>query len=611
MHLMEGGIEKPASDGRGNGAIHDSVVSQTIGMIAALWASRERGIIFMLFFALVAVVGATAYMQIRLNAWNQPFYDAVSRKDISTFLNQLRVFAELAGVLLVLNVGQSWLNQKTKLILRKSLVEDLVNDWLAPLRGFRISHAGEIGENPDQRIHEDARHLTELTTDLGIGLLQSSLLLLSFIGVLWLLSSTMVLSIGGRAFIVPGYMVWCALLYAAVASLLSWLVGRPLIGLNETRYAREAQFRFALVRLNEEIEGVALFGGEDDEKGRLNSIFGNLLQVLERIVLATTGLTWVTAGFGWMAIVAPILVAAPAYFFSSITFGQLMVMVGAFNQVQQALGWFVNNFSSIADWRATLIRVASFRTALLTMDKLGESQSRIELDEWEKDSIFIEDLQISAPSACVTLSERHVELRPGERLLVVGEEGQERLLFQAIAGLWPWGAGRIARPPHRSIIFVPTPGYVPPGTLRASLAYPHPSETFEDARVSEVLTAVGLEHLAPMLDENEQRWDRRLNDNEKQCLAVARVLLQKPRWVVLNRVLASIDPELGHRLAGVFAKDLPDVGILYIGQLSSETGFSNRVVKLVEDASGPCFKPADLAKAVVTRETATPGSTAR
>jgi vitamin B12/bleomycin/antimicrobial peptide transport system ATP-binding/permease protein len=606
---MEGGAEKAASEGRGNGVNHDSVVAQTIGMIAALWASRERGIIFMLFLALVGVVGATAYMQIRLNAWNQPFYDAVSHKDISTFLNQLRVFAELAGVLLVLNVAQTWLNQKTKLILRKSLVEDLVDDWLAPLRGFRISHAGEIGENPDQRIHEDARHLTELTTDLGIGLLQSSLLLLSFIGVLWLLSSTMVLSIGGRAFIVPGYMVWCALLYAAVASLLSWLVGRPLIGLNETRYAREAQFRFALVRLNEEIEGVALFGGEDDEKGRLNSIFGNLLQVLERIVLATTGLTWVTASFGWMAIVAPILVAAPAYFFSTITFGQLMVMVGAFNQVQQALGWFVNNFSSIADWRATLIRVASFRTTLLTMDKLGERQSQIELEEWEQESILIENLQIAAPSGCIVLSESHVELRPGERLLVVGEEDQERLLFQAIAGLWPWGAGRIVRPPHRSIIFVPTPGYVPPGTLRASLTYPHPSEAYEDARISEVLTAVGLEHLAPMLDENE-RWDRRLNDNEKQCLAVARVLLQKPRWVVLNRVLASIDPALGHRLVEVFAKDLPDVGILYIGQLSNESGFANRVLKLVGDASGPCFKPTVGAKAIVKPETVASGSTA-
>jgi putative ATP-binding cassette transporter len=583
--------EKAASDGTGNGATRNSVVSQFGGMLAALWASRERNNILMLLLALVVVVGATAYAQIRLNAWNQPFYDAVSHKDIAAFFDQLLVFAELAGILLVLNVAQTWLNQKAKLILRKGLVEDLTNEWLAPLRGFRISQAGEIGENPDQRIHEDVRHLTELTTDLGIGLLQSTLLLLSFVGVLWLLSSTMILSIAGRTLIVPGYMVWCALVYAGVASLLSWLVGRPLIGLNETRYAREAQFRFALVRLNEEMEGVSLFGGEDDEKIRASLVFGGLVRVLERIVFATTGLTWVTAGVGWLAIVAPILVAAPAYFHSDITFGKLMMIIGAFNQVQQALGWFVNNFSSIADWRATLVRVASFRTALLTMDKLGESQSRIKLEEWERDSILIEDLRIASPSGCVMLSESHVELRAGERILVLGEDdGHERLLFQAIAGLWPWGDGRIARPAHRSIIFAPTPGYAPPGTLRESLAYPYQPEVYDKARISEALTAAGLEHLAPVLDEDE-RWDRRLNDTEKQCLVVARVLLQKPQWVVLNRALGGIDPVLRHRLASVLAKDLPDVGILYIGNIASEEGFFGRVLKLIEDAGGPCFKP--------------------
>src|SRR5579863_9981718 len=290
---MPGGEEKTASSGRETQPA-DGVASQVLGMIAALWASRQRNKIVMLSLALLAVVGATAYAQIRLNAWNQPFYDALAHKNVSTFLTQLGVFGELAGVLLVLNVAQAWLNQESKLVLREGLVEDLVSEWLAPARAFRISHAGEIGENPDQRIHEDARHLTELTTDLGIGLLQSSLLLFSFVGVLWFLSSTMVLSITRYSFVVPGYMVWCALLYAGIASLLSWLVGRPLISLNETRYAREAQFRFALVRLNEEIEGVALFGGEDDEKSRLDLVFGNLVQVLERIVSATTGLTWVT-----------------------------------------------------------------------------------------------------------------------------------------------------------------------------------------------------------------------------------------------------------------------------------------------------------------------------
>ena len=574
--------------------IQDRVISQLKGLAAALWASRQRHKVFMLLVALVAVVGATAYAQILLNAWNQPFYDALSHKNASAFFRPLGVFAELACVLLAVNVAQTWLNQKSKLVLRKGLVEDLLSEWLAPLRAFRISNAGAIGENPDQRIHEDARHLTELSTDLGIGLFQSTLLLLSFIGVMWVLSSRMVLSIAGHEFVAPGYMVWCALIYSGTASFLTWRVGRPLIGLDGERYAREADFRGALVRVNEEIEGVTLYGGEADERDRLDSIFRSIVQVSERIVLATTGLTRVSAAAGWLGIVVPILVAAPAYLHSAMTFGELMVIVGAFNQVQQALRWFVDNFSTIADWQATLLRVASFRKTLLTMDKLGENESRIALDEWERDSIGIDDLQIASPLGCIMLSESHLELRPGERTLIVGVEAEERLLFRAIAGLWPWGGGRIDRPPRHSIVFVPTPGYAPPGTLRASLAYPNPPESYDEARISKALATVGLEHFEPMLDETE-RWDRRLNDNEKQRLSVARAILQRPRWVVFNQALAGFDPGLRERLKAVFVRDLSDVGVLYIGRAQDESGVFARTVHLVNDPQGRCFKPADAA----------------
>jgi vitamin B12/bleomycin/antimicrobial peptide transport system ATP-binding/permease protein len=593
--------EQPrAHDGDGIATVpsQDRVIAQLMDMAAAMWASHQRNRALMLLVALVAVVGATAYAQIRLNAWNRPFYNALSHKSVSEFVTQLGVFAVLAGVLLVLNVAQTWLNQKSKVILREGLVEDLDMEWLTPLRGFRVSHSGEIGQNPDQRIHEDARHLTELTTDLGIGLLQSTLLLLSFVGVLWVLSSTMFLSIGGPSFVVPGYMVWCALIYAGLGSLLSWRVGQPLIHLNAERYAREAEFRFALVRVNEEIEGVTLYGGESDERERLDSIFRAVAAAMERIVLATTGLTWVTAGVGWLAIVAPILVAAPAYFHSAMSFGELMMIVGAFNQVQQALGWFTANFSSIADWQATLLRVASFRKTLLTMDKLGESEKQIELIEWEGDSIVIDDLKIAAPSGCVMLSEVHVKLKPGEHVLVTGEEAHERLLFRAIAGLWPWGHGRITRPPHHAIIFVPTPGYAPPGTLRESLAYPHPTETFDSARILEAFSIVGLEHLEPRLDE-EERWDRLLSDKEKQSLALARVILQRPRWVVLNRALDALDPAFRRRLQAVLARDLADVGVLDVGPAANDGGFYDRTLNLATDPHGPTFKPAVEASAAL------------
>ncbi len=274
-----------------------SFFSQVRGMIAALWTSRQRNTIFLLVVGLVAVVGATAYAQVRLNAWNGPFYDSLAHKNLPEFVQQLIVFAALAGILLVLNVAQMWLNQKSKLVLREGLVEDLLGGWLSPLRAFRLSHAGEIGANPDQRIHEDARHLTELTTDLGIGLLQSTLLLLSFIGVLWVLSDEMVVAMSDFPLTPKGYMVWCALVYAGVASFASWRVGRRLIALNAERYAREADFRSALVRTNDEVERITLYGGEADEKARLEGIFSAVVAVSERLVRSVTGLTWVTAGY--------------------------------------------------------------------------------------------------------------------------------------------------------------------------------------------------------------------------------------------------------------------------------------------------------------------------
>ncbi len=307
---------------------------QMLMMFRTFWASPQRNKVLLLGVALVAVIGGTAFGQVKLNAWNQPFYDALSHKDLTGFLKQLVVFGVIAGGLLVLNVAQAWLNQMTKVALREGLVLDLFNEWLKPRRAFHLANAGEMGSNPDQRIHEDARHLTELSTDLGIGLLQASLLLGSFIGVLWILSQNVTFHVNGHAFSVPGYMVWCALLYATAASWVSWRVGSPLIELNSEHYSREADLRFALVRLNEHSDSVTLFDGEQDEKRRLTIELERVLDVLRRLVWATTRLTWVTAGYGWFTIIAPILVAAPGYFGGDLSFGGLMMVVGAFIQVQ-------------------------------------------------------------------------------------------------------------------------------------------------------------------------------------------------------------------------------------------------------------------------------------
>ena len=424
-------------------------------MIKTFWNSHGRNKLCLLGIAVCAVVALTAFGQIKLNAWNKPFYDALSLKDFWEFLYLLVVFGVIAGGLLALNVAQAWLRELSKLKLREGLTRDLFDQWLVPRRAFRLSGAGEIGVNPDQRIHEDARHLVDLSTDLGIGLLQSTLLLACFITVLWTISQSVTFSVAGLSFALPGYMVWFALVYAGIASFGSWRVGRPLIALNAERYAREADLRFGLVRVNERTEAIALYGGETDEKDYLNREFDQVLSMMRRLVSAITRLTWVTAGYGWFAIVAPFIVAAPGYFAGDMSLGGLMMAVGAFNQVQQALRWFVDNFSTIADWRATLLRVASFRLALLEMDRFGHEAGRLEVVPTDDDRLVFDHTGLASPAGSTRLSEKHVVINPAERVLIIGKRRDGKTsLFSALAGLWPWGDGRILLPPVETMMLI-------------------------------------------------------------------------------------------------------------------------------------------------------------
>jgi vitamin B12/bleomycin/antimicrobial peptide transport system ATP-binding/permease protein len=335
-------------------------------MTRALLTSPVRGQLFLLGGGVSAVIIATAYEQIRLNRWNQPFYDALARHDFHEFIVQLGVFGIIVAILLILGVAQRWLAEMLKLKLREGLVRDLVGEWLTPGRADRLAHEGAIGVNPDQRMHEDARHLSELSGDLGVQLLQSSILLVTFVEVLWVLSRGFVFHWQGHVFLIPGYMVWAAILYAGTGSLLSYWVGGSLIPKNAERYQRESELRFSLMQVNQQLPAIAEEHDEPEAERRIANDLNKVLSAMRRLVTGLTELTWVTAGYGWLTLVAPILAAAPAYFAGDLSFGGMMMAAGAFVQVQSSLRWFVDNFPTIADWRATLLRVASFRRALIT-----------------------------------------------------------------------------------------------------------------------------------------------------------------------------------------------------------------------------------------------------
>jgi len=568
-------------------AAHSGLVPQVGMIVRALLASPVAKSLIALVAATFAVIAATAYGQVWLNRWNQPFYDALTRRDFRDFIFQLGMFFIIVGCLLVLNVAQRWLVETLKVKLREGLVGDLIRDWMSPRRAFWLANAGPMGVNPDQRLHDDARHLCELSGDLGSGLLQASVTLVAFIGVLWVLSRGFVLDIGGRDVPVPGYMVWAAIIYAAFGSLLSYWVGGSLIGRNAERYAREGDLRFALVRVNEHLDGITLAAGEEGERRRLETSLQAVLESTQHLVTGLTNLTWITAGFGWVLLVAPILVAAPLYFGGTLSFGGLMQAAAAFTTAQASLRWFVDNFSNIADWRATLLRVANFRRAVVTTDVKHEVESHITYEEGAAGRILIEGLEVSSPAGRDMLRERRVEVGTGERLLIVGEPGTNKtLLFRALAGLWPLGTGRIVIPAGEQILYFPrgTP-YLPQGSLREVLAYPLKADGFDAEACAQALRRLGLERLVPLLDV-ARRWDRELSEDEQLGLAFARVLLQAPAWLLIDDVFGSLDGDTLERVIEVFGEELARTAVIHIAGAQARDPLFARVVHLIKCPGG-------------------------
>ena len=535
-------------------------------MIRAISSSPVGKKIVILMVVLVVVIVATAYGQIRLNSWNRPFYDALSRRDFREFLFQLGVFFVIAGCILALNVLQRWLGEMLQVRLREGLVRSLLRDWMLPRRAFWLANSGSMGVNPDQRMHEDARKLCELSASLGIGLFQASILFGTFAGILWGLSSNFSIHIEDRDYTIPGFMLWAAIVYATAGSLLSYWVGRGLINRNADRYAREADLRFSLVRVNEHVDAISLAAGEQDERRRIERRLADALRATRRIVWGHTNLEWVTAGFGWITIVAPILVAAPLYFTGKVSFGGMMMAAGAFTQAESSLRWFIDNFSVIADWRATLLRVANFRQAVITTDEPRGFESRIAYEEGDPGRIRIENLHTVSSAHADMLKEPKVVIEAGARVLVLGAPGTGKTqLFRALAGLWPWGSGRVLHPPGEQIFYLPrgTP-YLPRGSMREVLAYPLKAENFSAEAFTRALFRLGLERLAPLLDET-RRWDRELSQDEQLCLVFARMLIQMPPWVLIDGTFGLLDDDVLELVIDVFTKELKASGIIHIG----------------------------------------------
>lgn len=555
-------------------------------LVTALKGSPSRWRIAGVLLAIIAILIANMTGQVFLNRWNGQFFDAISAKDFDGFLHYTGVFFGLAGILLTLVVAQTLMQELLKIELRRFLTVHIADLWLQRARPYQLAFAGAIGANPDQRVQEDTRKLAEFTAELATGLLQQTFLLTTFVGVLWNLSSALTFHFGGKDFVIPGYMVWCAILYALLGSAVTFLVGKPLIRLNAERSQKEAELRFALVRLTESAESIGFLRGEGDERSALNTQINAVLGMMRAIAFKLARLTWVTSGYGWLSLIVPVIVASPAYFTSSVSFGGLMRLVDAFSQVQASLRWFVDNFAKIADWRAALFRVMRFEEELRRGDTEALDRDGIRLVEGADGALLISDLKVTLPGGAAIIGHAALALAPGERVQLSGPPGSGKsTLLRAVAGLWPWGAGVVTTPPERTTMFLPARPYLPLGTLREAVTYPAKPTAFDEAQVLAALRRCGLEGWAGQLDVTA-RWDRDLTIGDQQRLAFARLILHRPALIFMDEATSAIDEAGEADLFALFDAELASAGLLVVSHRGGFETFAERRFVLKPAATG-------------------------
>lgn len=583
MAEIEKTIEGVTNDTPGyfpEGEIENTGFFHQIGvLLGAFWRNPTRNAIIVTGLIILALIILISWGNYFYNQWYESFWDAVSRSNKDAFIFQLKIFLGIASVLVILTVAQTFFSQFFKMKLREGLTLDLITQWLKNKRAFRLTMAGEVGVDPDQRLHEDARHFAEASADLGIGVTNSIIMLITFVPVLWVVSEGFIFHVGDYQFVIPGYMVWAAVLYVGLATLLSWVVAPTLVSIHANRYAQEGALRSAFIRTNHSIDAVTLLNGEQDEERFLKGRLQNVLHAIWRIVITTTRLSGITSSYGWLANVAPYVIAAPLYFSGTISFGKLQASVQAFNIINDALRWFINNYGAIADWRATMWRVTTFRQTVVRMDDVDKVQKgRIVSTVNNNDDFTLDDFQVDSKRGVMSLSQKDVCIQPGGRLFIYADERLERTIFyEAMAGLWPWGEGRVGMPLSGSVAFMPERAYLMPGTLRGAILYALNGLKVDDATISHHLTAIGLGQFADALD-READWGKVLNEGQQQSLAVVRVILQNPRWIITNQIVDGLDEEARTRIMNMLMQYLPDAGVVFLSRKQEYASlFRNRV----------------------------------
>ena len=536
------------------------------------YKSEERWFARGLLAAIIALNLLLVAFNVLLNFWNGQFFDTLQNKDSDGFISLLVFgrtnengwmpgFTLIVLIYIPIAIYRTYLRQWLQIRWRGWLTASLTERWLSDRAYYRISLLGDPTgtgtDNPDQRIADDVRTFVDDALILGLDLLTNLVTLFSFLSVLWTLSGTVTL----LGVSIPGYMVWVALVYSVLGTGLAHLVGWPLTSINFRQERFEADFRFSLTRVRENTEGIALYGGEAEERRTLAGRFANIAANWYQLIWRTKLLNAFISGYSQVANIFPFVVAAPRYFAGEITLGGLTRTASAFGQVQDAMSWFITSYSRLASWQATVNRLTSFEQAISTAKLLaGEG---VKLVPGEGTGLRLDGVTLRLPDGSLLIDGAQASFPAGQSTVIQGRSGSGKsTLFRALAGIWPFGAGQIERPAG-SYLFIPQRSYIPLGTLRHAITYPAPAESFDDARVTQALSDAGLDALRDQLDEDAQ-WAQRLSGGEQQRLALARALLLRPDWLFLDEATANLDPEAEAKLYECLRTRLPGTTIISI-----------------------------------------------
>lgn len=554
---------------------------------AVFWSGSERSTAWFWTLGALGLIFANLAVNVGINRWNKSFFDALEKKDGSALFSSIVTITVLIAVGAGFAVAMVRCRMTLQVKWRQWLTGDVLNKWLSEQRYYRLAVTDENQINPEYRIADDLRMASEPVVEFVIGFVNALLVAVTFVGILFWVGGSITVELGGTSIWIPGYIAIAAILYAVGTSALTYLIGSPLVERVASKNEGEAQFRYELTRVRENSESIALINGAEDEGKRLNETFAVVADRWINVIRQHCQLTWLLNGNAFFAPILPVLLATPKYLAGELTLGSVMQLAAAFTAVLAALNWFADNFIRLAEWSASANRVDELYNALDEMDDDNARTASIVIENTSTGHVQLNNLSISHRDGRVVIDDADITVLPGERVLLGGESGSGKsTLIRAIAGLWPWGEGRIILPASAKLAFVPQRPYIPLGTLRDALAYPVEGSTLSDERALAVLKDVGLFYLAPKLDLAEERWDQTLSGGERQRVAFARLLLERPTVIIMDEATAALDIDSEFRLLTLLFEQLPEATIFSVGHRPGLQELHSRLLTLQRHATG-------------------------